>query len=59
MIHDCKSAYIRTGPGQQYPDVGDCGPGDTFQAVDTAAWVPVLIDGQVRWISGKYARVEA
>lgn len=58
VISNCKSCNIRTGPGDTFQILDTCGPGDTFQAVDTSGWVPVLIDKQVRWISGKYAKVE-
>ena len=58
VIADCQSAYIRTGPGAGYAHVGTCKPGDAFAPVATDGWVPVLLDGQVRWISAKYTRLE-
>lgn len=55
-ISGCTVANIRSGPGKQFEDVGDCKPGNTFEVVDTTGWVPVLIDKKVRWISEKYAK---
>lgn len=45
---------LRSGPGTQYSIVGVAHKGDKLAQVDMAGWVPVLVDGAVRWISGKY-----
>ena len=45
---------LRSGPGTQYSIAGVARKGDKLAQVDTAGWVPVLVDGAVRWISGKY-----
>lgn len=51
------NAWIRTGPGKQYPEAGVARDGQRFEYANPDAWVPVLIDDEVRWISGKYAKV--
>ena len=45
---------LRSGPGTQYSIAGVARKGDKLAQVDTAGWVPVLVDGAVLWISGKY-----
>ena len=58
-IANCKECNLRAGPGTQYKSEGTAKAGESFPAVENPdGWVPVLIDGQVRWISGKYAHVE-
>ena len=32
--------------------------GDTLQGIDTEGWNPILLDGEVRWISQKYSQVQ-
>ncbi|MBO5670765.1 MAG: SH3 domain-containing protein [Clostridia bacterium] len=44
---------IRSGPGAGWPVVRTAKGGDRLQSVDENGWIPVLIDGQVRWISPK------
>ena len=51
------NAYIRTGPGTQYDAMGVAHAGDVFEAANPDCWVPVLVDGRLGWISGKYAKV--
>lgn len=59
VIANCKSAYIRTGPGTQFSPIGTCALGDTFEGIDIYGWMPVFIDGVVCWISAKYAKLKA
>lgn len=44
---------VRSGPGTGYPSVAVVKGGDKLQSVDDGGWIPVLIDGQVRWVSPK------
>ncbi len=51
-------AYIRTGPASTFASCGVAKKGERFEGVETAGWVPIVIDGEVRWISGKYAKIK-
>ena len=51
------NAYIRTGPGTQYDAMGVAHAGDALEFANPDSWVPVLVDGRIGWISGKYAKV--
>ena len=51
------NAYIRTGPGTQYDAMGIARAGDVFEAANPDGWAPVLVDGRIGWISGKYATI--
>lgn len=44
---------VRSGPGTGYPSVAVVKGGAKLQSVDDGDWIPVLIDGQIRWISPK------
>ena len=44
---------VRSGPGTGWPVVKTVHGGDKLQSVNDNDWIPVLIDGQVRWISPK------
>ena len=44
---------VRSGPGTGWPVVKTVKGGDRLQSVDDNDWIPVLIDGQVRWVSPK------
>ena len=44
---------VRSGPGTGWPVVTTVHGGDKLQSVNDNDWIPVLIDGQVRWISPK------
>lgn len=46
---------IRTGPGTEYAIAAVVKQGDTLEAAaaDADGWHPVLVGGEVRWISGK------
>lgn len=50
-------AHIRTGPGKQYPKAGLARNGEKYVNANPDGWVPVLIGREIRWISGKYAKV--
>ena len=49
-------AWIRVGPGSQYDKAGLAENGDKFTYANQDEWVPVLVDGRILWISGKYAK---
>ena len=50
-------AYIRTGPGKQYDAAGVAENGDKLVYANEDNWVPVLVNGRILWVSGKYAKV--
>lgn len=49
------SVHVRTGPGTSYPSVAIARRGESHPAVQAEGWLPFEQDGQVRWVSGKYA----
>lgn len=42
---------IRTGPGTDYPTAGFVAGGDRLTPVDPGTWIPVLYQGEIRFIS--------
>lgn len=46
---------IRSGPGTEYPSVGIARKGEEYETVDVGDWIPIRVDGEIRWISGKYS----
>jgi len=44
---------VRTGPGKEYAAAGIVRGGDKIEGVDTQGWIPVIFNGEVRWISPK------
>ena len=46
---------LRTGPGKQYSAACVVKQGDLLEAVEPQGWLPVLVNGAVRWISPKMA----
>ena len=52
-------AWLRTGPGTQYDKAGVAKSGDKLTYANEDAWVPVLVEGRLLWVSGKYAKVVA
>lgn len=44
---------VRTGPGTGYPVAATVHGGDKLAEVKADGWTPVLINGEVRWISDK------
>lgn len=49
---------VRLGPGTAYDSVSIARRGDTFPAVNAAGWQPILLGGEIRWVSTKYASLE-
>lgn len=49
---------VRCGPGTNYESIAIAHKGDTFPAVAAADWQPVLLSGEIRWVSKKYANLE-
>ena len=47
---------LRSGPGKQYGIVGVARKGDKLVQANETGWLPVLVDGAVRWISEKYVQ---
>lgn len=47
---------LRSGPGTQYGIVGVARKGDKLVQANETGWLPVLVDGVVRWISEKYVK---
>ncbi len=52
-------AWLRTGPGTAYDKAGVAKSGDKLAYANEDAWVPVLVEGRLLWVSGKYAKVVA
>ena len=50
------SIHVRTGPGTKYTSVMIAHKGDTLQGVNIEGWNPILLEGEVRWISRKYSQ---
>lgn len=44
---------VRTGPGKQYGIVGVVNAGQELQPAQDGEWTPVIVGGEVRWISTK------
>lgn len=51
-------AWLRTGPGTQYDKAGIAKAGDTLAYANPDEWVPVLVEGRILWVSGKYAKTK-
>lgn len=51
-----ETVNLRSGPGTQYSIVGVARKGDKLAQANETGWVPVLVDGVVRWISEKYVQ---
>ena len=45
---------IRLGPGIDWPSIGIAHKDETYEAVVLEGWQPILLDGEIRWISKKY-----
>ena len=52
------SVHIRTGPGKEYGSVMIAHAGDVLHGIDAEGWSPILLDGEVRWISQKYSQAQ-
>lgn len=57
VLIDGGQAHIRTGPGTQYPSAGVAKPGELYVGAETEGWIPVDVNGNLRWISATYAKV--
>ena len=51
------NAFIRTGPSTQYDKAGVARSGEKYAYGNPDNWVPILLDGRLLWISGKYAKI--
>ena len=45
---------VRKGAGTSFGSVGTVRRGRKLEAVDCSGWTPVVIDGDVKWVSDKY-----
>ena len=57
LSEDVAALPIRTGPGTGFGVVKTVKKGALLTPVAADCWVPVLVNGEVRWISGKYTEV--
>lgn len=53
-----ESVHIRTGPSTTFSSLSIAHKGDQFEQVDADGWFPILLSGNVCWISGKYSILE-
>lgn len=54
-----ETVNVRHGPGTEYESVAIVRKGDTLPAVAADGWQPVLLGGEIRWVSKKYVSLEA
>ena len=47
------SVHIRTDPGKEYGSGRAAHAGDVPHGIDAKGWNPILLDGEVRWMSRK------
>lgn len=50
------SVNIRRGPDSSYKVFKVAHKNDKFERVDTTGWVPVIINGDIYWVSEKYVK---
>lgn len=50
------SVNIRIGPGTNYKSLGHAHKGNKLELVTAEGWLPIEIDKEVFWVSGKYAK---
>lgn len=50
------SVNVRKGPSTSFPVLKVAQNGDTFEAVDCDGWRPILVNGEVGWVSEKYSK---
>ncbi|MGI5906938.1 MAG: peptidoglycan-binding protein [Candidatus Pararuminococcus gallinarum] len=48
---------VRYGPGEDFPVAFVANNGDVFEAAKAAGWIPIRSDGQLRWVSARYAQL--
>ena len=53
-----ETVNVRCGPGTEYESVAIVRKDDTFPGIATDGWFPILFNGEIRWISEKYASLE-
>ena len=41
---------VRTGPGTEFPSAGIVRGGERYEKVDLENWVPIIYNGEVRFI---------
>ena len=49
---------VRSGPGTKYASVGRVKGGTKVEGVDTDGWIPIIYNGEVRWIGPSAIRRE-
>lgn len=49
-----KTVNIRCGPGKEYGVVATAKKGDTLSPIQVGAWVPIIEDGFIGWVSKTY-----
>ena len=49
---------VRRGPGTEYESIAIAHKGDTFPVVAADGWQPVILSGEICWVSMKYASLE-
>ena len=49
---------VRRGPGTDYESIAIAHKGDTLPVVAADGWQPVILGGEIRWVSMKYASLE-
>mgnify|MGYP000987852413 CR=1 FL=1 len=49
---------VRRGPGTDYESIAIAHKGDTFPVVAADGWQPVILSGEICWVSMKYASLE-
>ena len=52
------TVHVRCGPGTDYASIAIARKGDTFPGVAAEGWQPVLLGGEIRWVSRQYASCE-
>ena len=50
---------VRTGPGKKFANAGIVRKGAKLVLLDTRGWFPIMHNGAVRWITGKYTHEAA
>lgn len=54
-ICTASSLNVRKGPGTEFASVGAIKKGNEVVAVDTDGWISILVNGEIYWVSAKYA----
>jgi hypothetical protein len=48
---------VRTGPGTAFRSVGQLRQGAIVELVEFEGWVPIIVNGEIRWVSGQYLEI--